>query len=88
MGTNATAGGAPALVYTALTTKTDDDLGEVTQSSNIATLGGRKMHKVQFRNICEGLRISAAVTANQQNNMAQEYIILDGENFGSEDSGL
>jgi len=87
-GSNATAGGAPALVYTALTTKTNDDSGETTQSAATASLGGRKMHKVQFRNICEGLRVSAAVTANQQNDIAQEFILLDGENFGAEDSGV
>lgn len=88
VGTNTTAGGAPALRYTALTTKTNDDAGEVTKSAVAVSLGGRKMHKVQFRNIAEGLRVSASVTANNQNDMAIEYMILDGENFGVEDSGL
>jgi hypothetical protein len=88
VGSNTTAGGAPALKYTALTIKTDDDAGEVTKSSNVTTLAGRKLHHLEFNNICEGLRVSATVTANPQNDMAQEWIVLDGENFGDRDSGL
>jgi hypothetical protein len=76
--------GAPALIYTVQNTKTDDGTGEVTKGSKSRTLGGEKLHKVQFREMLEGARITMQATAS---GFQQEYLLLDGTNFGLEDSG-
>jgi hypothetical protein len=47
-------------------------------------LSGSKLHKVVFNQMQEGLTIGAIVTASAY---AQERFILDGEEFGDEDSG-
>lgn len=44
------------------------------------------LHKVNFSQMCEGAAITATITG--AGTYAQEYLILDGEDFGVEDSGL
>jgi hypothetical protein len=41
---------------------------------------------VNFQQMCEGLRLTERIVVN--NFYRQESIVLDGENFGLEDSGL
>jgi hypothetical protein len=67
--------------------KTNDDSGEVTRAAKTTLFAGRKLGKWQFREMCEGLILSAAVTGNPNNDLAVEYLMLDGEGFGVEDSG-
>lgn len=47
---------------------------------------GELVHRVTFNQMCEGLVISATVSG--AGTFSQEYLILDGEGFGVEDSGL
>jgi hypothetical protein len=75
--------GGPIVTYTAANTKTNGT-GETTLGSKSITLTGQQLHRVQFKQMCEGLRLSCVITATDYR---QEIIILDGENFGLEDSG-
>lgn len=43
------------------------------------------LHKVTFNQVCEGVVVTAVVSG--EGTYAQEYIVLDGEDFGVEDSG-
>lgn len=76
--------GAPAVSRTLKNVKTNDTNGEVSGSSKSRTLGGEKLYKHQFNQIAEGLRISNLVTASA---FSEEFLILDGQGFGIEDSG-
>jgi hypothetical protein len=73
----------PGIAYTLLTTKTND-AGETTGPTKNITLAGQSLHKVTFRQMCEGAKISMVATAS-----AWSYgdITIDGTNFGLEDSG-
>jgi hypothetical protein len=75
--------GSPTASYTLTTTKTNDT-GPATKGTKTLTLSGSKLHKVVFNQMQEGLTIGAIVTASAY---AQERFILDGEEFGDEDSG-
>jgi hypothetical protein len=75
--------GGPVVTYTAKNTKTNGT-GETTVGSKSITLTGQQLHKVNFQQICEGLRLTESVVASSYR---QESIVLDGENFGIEDSG-
>jgi hypothetical protein len=75
--------GAPTASYTLTTTKTNDT-GPATKGTKTLTLGGSKLHKVVFNQMQEGLTIGAIVTASAY---AQERFILDGEDWGDDDSG-
>ena len=78
----------PTVIYTALNTKTNDT-GESTKSSKQITLGGQKLHRVVFNEMCEGLRMRCALGNDvYSTTYRQEKLILDGEGFGVEDSGL
>jgi hypothetical protein len=70
-----------------LTLKTNDDAGEVTQTVNTVLVNGRKLSKWQFRQMCEGVRVSAVLTGNPNQAMAQDYVLMDGDGYGQEDSG-
>lgn len=75
--------GAPAVTYTLNNAKTND-AGATTVGSKSLTLGGQALHKVQFQQMCEGLIVTAQVTASA---FSQESLILDGEGYGVEDAG-
>jgi len=75
--------GAPAITYTLINTKTDDS-GPTTVSTKSVTLAGQKLHKVSPRAMCEGLQVTAQITASAY---SQESFIIDGEDWGEEDSG-
>lgn len=87
IGTYTSAVGALGIDMAVQNVKTNDDTGEVTRLAHTQAYGGRKLGKWQFRELCEGLTLSAAVTGNPQNDVSWEYLILDGEDFGVEDSG-
>jgi hypothetical protein len=75
--------GTPIVTYTAKNTKTNGT-GEATVGSKSITLTGQQLHRVNFQQMNEGLRLACQVTASAYR---QESIVLDGENFGLEDSG-
>jgi hypothetical protein len=75
--------GNPVVTYTAKNTKTNGT-GEATVGSKSITLTGQQLHKVNFQQMNEGLRLQGQVTASAYR---QESIVLDGESFGLEDSG-
>jgi hypothetical protein len=75
--------GGPVVTYTAANSKTNDT-GETTLGTKSITLTGQALHKVQFQQMCEGLRLLCIVTGTDYR---QENLVLDGENFGLEDSG-
>lgn len=87
LGSYTTAVGALGIDMACLTVKTNDDTGEITQTAKTVAFAGRDLGKWQFRQMAEGLVLSAAVTGNPNNDLAWEYLLLDGENFGAEDSG-
>jgi hypothetical protein len=75
---------APTFAYTPKTRKTNDT-GLVTQATKPITLSGQKLHKAGvFRVMCESASISVVATASA---VAAEFLILDGKDFGLEDSG-
>ena len=71
------------VTYTAANSKTNDG-GETTLGTKSITLTGQALHKVQFQQMCEGLRLLCIVTGTDYR---QENLVLDGESFGLEDSG-
>jgi hypothetical protein len=75
--------GGPVVTYTAKNTKTNGT-GEATVGAKSITLTGQQLHKVNFQQMCEGLTLVGSVVASSYR---QENIVLDGENFGIEDSG-
>jgi hypothetical protein len=75
--------GSPVVSYTAKNVKTNAT-AETTSSAKSLTLAGQSLHKVVFRQMCEGLTLNATITASAYR---QESLILDGENWGLEDSG-
>jgi hypothetical protein len=75
--------GSPVVTYTAKNTKTNST-GEVTLGAKSITLAGQQLHKVNFKQMNEGLRLVCQVSASAYR---QESLVLDGENFGVEDSG-
>jgi sugar lactone lactonase YvrE len=75
--------GGPVVTYTAKNTKTNGT-GEATVGAKSITLAGQQLHKVNFQQMNEGLRLVGQVTASAYR---QEMLVLDGENFGLEDSG-
>ena len=78
--------GTQGLLYTAKNVKTDDDAGEVSQSSKAIAVAGRKLHHLPFAQQAEGLRLSMEVTAGH-NDIAAEFLVLEGAGFGQQDSG-
>lgn len=79
--------GGPGIAMNTQTIKTNDDAGEVVQTAKAVQFAGRKLGKWQFRQQAEGLRLNVRVTGNPDNDLAWDYLIIDGEGFGSEDSG-
>lgn len=80
-----TSGSTPAFTFTPKTTKTNDTSGRVTKGSKSKTLGGERLSKVVFNQMAEGLMIDMQATASAAQ---MEYLLIDGEGFGPEDSGL
>jgi hypothetical protein len=76
--------GSPVVTYTAKNSKTNDT-GETTFGSKTITLRGQQVHRVTFNQMCEGLRLACQATASA---FRLESLVLDGERFGKEDSGL
>lgn len=87
LGSYTTSGGALGFDLAAQTLKTNDDTGQVTQAAVTTQWNGRKLGKWQMRQQTEGLILSGAVTGNPNNDVSIEYLMLDGEGFGVEDSG-
>lgn len=75
--------GSPVVTYTPMVTKTNDQ-GEALRGSKTITLGGQRLHKIQQRNVCEGIRVSAQVSASAY---SQEFLVLHVNDLGLEDSG-
>jgi len=76
--------GSPVVTYVAKNTKTNGT-GETTVGTKSTTLRGQQLHRVTFQQMNEGLRLNGSVGASSYR---QEYLVLDGENFGKEDGGL
>ena len=76
-------GGSPVITYTAQNRKTNDTGPATIYSKNI-TLGGQRLHKISPRAAFEGMQVTAQITATT---FSQSNIIIDGEQFGEEDSG-
>jgi len=72
----------PTISYQLNNAKTDSVTA--TGSSKSTTLAGQPLHKVVFNSMCEGVVITATITASA---FAQHNLILDGEGWGLEDSG-
>ncbi len=77
--------GTQTLRYTPYTIKTNA-AGETQQGYKERTYAGEPLSKVQFNQAAEGLRINCTQTASADG-LKYEFLILDGEGFGSEDSG-
>jgi hypothetical protein len=78
--------GTPALTYTPKTVKTDDGNGLVTQGAKSKTLAGQKQAQFHFSQIAEGMRIT--MSSSGQVDQKHRGLILEGTNFGDQDSGL
>lgn len=79
--------GTQSFTYTPLTIKTGDSAGEVTQTAkSISVSASERLTKVPFSIGAEGMRLSFSVTAGHDD-LAKEFLVLDGEDFGEEDSG-
>jgi hypothetical protein len=76
--------GTPITTYVAKNVK-QGCASEATVGSKDVTLAGGPLHKVQFNQMCEGLRLN--VKNWGATDYRQEMLVLDGENFGLEDSG-
>ncbi len=77
--------GTQTLRYTPYTIKTNA-AGETQQGYKERTYAGEPLSKVQFNQAAEGLRINCTQTASADG-LKYEFLILDGESFGTEDSG-
>lgn len=76
--------GAPAITHTINNTKTDDDIAEYTVETKTKTLGLQKLYRTNPNGMFEGCRINTGVVASA---FRCEYLLLEGEGFGLEDSG-
>jgi hypothetical protein len=76
--------GGPVVTYTAKNVKTNG-AAEATVGAKSITLSAQNLHRTVFNQMCEGLRIVGSVVASSYR---QESLIIDGERFGKEDSGL
>lgn len=79
---------ASTIVYATDNRKTDYN-GSYVNSKTYTIDSGTPLtllHKVNFNQMCEGMLVNATVSG--EGSYAQEYLILDGEDFGLEDSGL
>lgn len=75
--------GTPQIDYTVKTTKSNGS-GIVTGPSKTVFPGGSLLHRASFSAMCEGLSVSAVVTASA---WRQESVSLDYTDYGREDSG-
>lgn len=79
--------GTQTMRYTPLTIKTGDSTGEVTQTAkSLAVVAGTKPYKIPFNIGAEGMKLNFAVTSGHDD-LAMEFLVIDGEDFGYEDSG-
>lgn len=83
--------GTQTLSVSALTTKTMDTAGEVSAGAKTSTIGGQLMGRVSmtqggFGIGGEGIRFQFAITTGHDD-LAMETLIVDGEDFDSEESG-
>lgn len=77
--------GAPTVNYTATSRKTNTATVSQSTKSHTFTSSTERMHKVIFSKIGEAISVSAVVTGECV--YAQEFVVIDGENFGLEDAG-
>jgi len=77
----------PTVTYLTDNVKTDNDgsSSSISKSYVFPASMTTKLHKVIFNQMAEGMLIQATVTG--ECTYAQEFMIIDGENFGKEDSG-
>lgn len=76
--------GTPALTFVVEKTKTNDT-GPSTGGSKSITLAGQRFFKAGvFREMGEGMRVSASVTASAYQ---QEMLVIDGDGWNEEDAG-
>lgn len=87
IGAYTSAVGALGVSMNTQTIKTNDDTGEVAQTAKTISFGGRKLGKWQFRQQAEGLRLNVRITGNPNNDVEWDYLIIDGDGWGAEDSG-
>ena len=76
--------GSPTFTLTPKTLKTNHTSGEVTQGGKTRILSGEKLAKFEFQQMAEGMVLSCQATASAA---AISYFLIDGEDFGLEDSG-
>jgi hypothetical protein len=89
LGTYTTAANNPlGIDMKLLNCKTNDDGGERTVASGSVGFNGRKLGKWQNRAMTEGLVLSANITGNPNRVVSWDYLLIEGEGFGEEDSGL
>lgn len=78
--------GAQALQYTLLNTLSNDASGELSVVQPIYSLNGQVFHYLPVNTgQAEGLRIQMAVTAGHSD-IADEFLVIEGQNFGEADS--
>jgi hypothetical protein len=83
-----TAGNIASVAYSAANRKTNAP-SDNTATKTFTFSGsspGELLHKVAFNLMCEGAYFIAVVSG--EGNYGQEYLIIDGDGFGVEDSGL
>ena len=59
--------------------------GTTSKSYTFSAAQTEKLHRVTFNQMCEGVQVF--VTASGTGTYSQEFIVIDGEGFGNEDSG-
>jgi hypothetical protein len=76
--------------YTAYTSKTNQ-VGEATKAVASRSVGSGLraawFHRVPMRQVAEGLRLFVSVSGAPQGTVLDEYLILEGDGLGVEDSG-
>ncbi len=77
--------GAVTASAQAYSRKTNDDTGMVAGFGNSVTVSGRRFARMQMRQAGEAIQFY--VTASGQQSQAHHFMLIDGEDFGLEDSG-
>jgi hypothetical protein len=78
--------GSPGSVEYEVNNRKTNSTAVSTVGKTFAFASSELLHKVNFSQMLEGAVITALITG--EGTYAQEYLILDGEDFGLEDSGL
>jgi len=78
--------GSQSVQYTLLNTLTNNTSGEQSVSEPVFSLNGQVFHYLPINTgQAEGLRIQVAVTAGHDD-IADEFLVLEGQGFGQQDS--